>query len=250
MSNPDVFQAYSQYYDLLYRDKDYESEVAYVDSLLRRYEIPGKDLLELGCGTGRHARRLSELGYQILGLERSSRMVEAAQQTAAFQCLVGDACTSRLGRTFSAVLALFHVVSYQVSNSSLRALFERSAEHLQKGGLFVFDVWYSPAVYANKPEPRIKTVSDEQIRVHRIAEPQIYPSENRVDVHYTIMVEDRHQGQLTSFQEVHPMRHFSLPELELLAQLCGFESLGAEEFLTGRTPSEDTWGVCLVFRKL
>lgn len=249
MNSPDVFQAYSQYYDLLYCDKDYESEVVYIDNLLRRNGIPGKDILELGCGTGRHARRLCSLGYQIVGLERSSQMAEASEQTASFQCVVGDACTARLGRTFSAVIALFHVVSYQVSNASLRALFERAAEHLQSGGLFVFDVWYSPAVYATKPEPRLKTVSDAKIQVNRIAEPKIYPNENRVDVHYKVFVQDLHAGSLNSFQEVHSMRHFSLPELELVAELCGFSKLGAEEFLTGKTPGEDTWGVCLVFGK-
>ena len=249
MSRPEVFQAYSRYYDLLYHDKNYESETAYVDSLLRKYGVPGKDLLELGCGTGRHARRLNQLGYQIVGIEKSPQMVDAAQQTAAFQCVVGDACTARLGRTFSAVLALFHVVSYQVSNASLRALFERSAEHLETGGLFVFDFWYSPAVYTTKPEPRLKTVSDAKVRVNRIAEPRIYPNENRVDVHYTILVEDLAQGGFARLQEVHPMRHFSLLELELMADVCGFETLGAEEFLTGKPPGADTWGVCMVLRK-
>jgi len=249
MSSAEVFQAYSHYYDLLYRDKDYESEVIYIEALLRRHGVLGKNLLELGCGTGRHARRLSEFGYKILGLERSDHMVASAEQTDVFQCVVGDACTTRLGRTFSAVLALFHVVSYQVSNSSLTALFARSAEHLDAGGLFVFDVWYSPAVYATRPETRLKTVSDGKFRVNRIAEPKFYPNENRVDVHYTVLVEDLQQGRLASFEEVHPMRHFSLLELELVAEVCGFERVGAEEFLTGKRPGEDTWGVCLVFRK-
>ena len=249
MSRPEVFQAYSRYYDLLYCDKNYEKETIYVDSLLRKYEVPGRDLLEVGSGTGRHARRLSQLDYQIVGLEKSPQMVNATQQTAAFQCVVGDACTARLGRTFSAVLALFHVVSYQVSNASLRALFERSAEHLEVGGLFIFDFWYSPAVYTAQPEPRLKTVSDAKVRLNRLAEPRIYPNENRVDVHYTIFVEDLENGGVERFQEVHPMRHFSLMEMELMADVCGFEKLGAEEFLTGKPPGLETWGVCMVLRK-
>jgi len=249
MSNHNVFQTYSEYYDLFYCDKDYDGEVAYVDALLRKHGILGTDILELGCGTGRHARRLSCLGYQILGLERSVQMVEAAEQTQGFQCIVGDACSARLGRSFSAILALFHVLSYQVSNASVKAIFDRAAEHLQSGGLFVFDVWYSPAVYTMKPETRLKTVSNARIRVNRIAEPRVYPNENRVDVHYTVLVEDLHSGRLSSFQEVHPMRHFSLLELELVAELCGFDSLGVEEFLSGKPPGDDTWSVCLVFRK-
>lgn len=249
MNSSTSFDAYGQYYDLIYRDKDYTSEAAYVDALLRKHGIVGKEILELGSGTGRHARSLSALGYQILGLERSPKMVKAAEQTETFQCIVGDACSARLDRTFSAVLALFHVVSYQITNTSLRALFHRAAEHLQSGGLFVFDFWYSPAVYACRPETRLKTVSDANIRVNRIAEPKIFPNENRVDVHYTVLVEDLRTGQLTSFSEIHPMRHFSLLEVELLAEFSGFEKLSAEEFLTGKQPGEDTWGVCMAFRK-
>ena len=59
MNSPELFQGYSQYYDLLYRDKDYEREAAYIDALLRRHGVLGKNILELGSGTGRHARRLS-----------------------------------------------------------------------------------------------------------------------------------------------------------------------------------------------
>jgi hypothetical protein len=49
--------------------------------------------------------------------------------------------------------------------------------------------------------------------------------------------------------EVHPMRHFSLPELDLLADRSGFDRVGAEEFLSGSAPGERTWGVCVVMRK-
>jgi hypothetical protein len=45
------------------------------------------------------------------------------------------------------------------------------------------------------------------------------------------------------------MRHFSLPELDLLAEASGFERISAEEWLTRDPPSEAIWGVCLVLRK-
>src|SRR5260370_40837549 len=90
-----VFDAYARYYDLLYRRKDYAAEAAYVDSLLRRYEVPGRRLLELGCGTGRHATELASLGYTIHGIDRSDVMLEEAEMRAR----VNAALASRL--TFS-----------------------------------------------------------------------------------------------------------------------------------------------------
>lgn len=248
MTSETPFNAYSRYYDLLYRDKDYKAEVDYVDALLRRYDVTGPLILEFGAGTGQHGRLLAERGYEVTGIERSSEMVAQATPTKGFTCQQADVCSVQLGRTFDAVLALFHVVSYQVSNEAVRALFERAAEHLQPGGLFVFDVWYSPAVYYQCPEVRIKRMTGEGIEITRLAEPKTYPNENRVDVNYTMFIRgaDAEAAELT---ETHPMRHFSLPELDLLATGAGFERLAAEGFMTGQAPGVETWGVAVVLRK-
>jgi len=244
-----VFNAYSRYYDLLYRDKDYSAEVGYISTLLTRYSVSGSDLLEFGSGTGKHARMLAQRGYRVTGIERSADMVAQSEIVDGFNCYQGDICTVQMGRTFDAVLSLFHVISYQVSNGAVRAVFARAAEHLRKDGLFIFDVWYSPAVYAKRPDVRVKRMADDLLEVTRIAEPLIVPNENRVDVSYTVFVHELASGKSHSFSEIHPMRHFSLPELDLLAELSGFERLAAEAFLTGAEPSEETWGVCLVLRK-
>ena len=156
----------------------------------------------------------------------------------------------QLGRTFDAVLSLFHVISYQTSNAALSAVFTRAAEHLNLGGLFVFDFWYSPAVYTQRPAVRVKRMADSQIEITRIAEPVIYPNDNRVDVNYTIFARDLVSGAVQISTETHPMRHLSLPEIDLLATVQGFERIGAEEFLSGKPAGEDTWGVCVTLRRI
>jgi SAM-dependent methyltransferase len=244
-----AFDATSRYYDLLYREKDYAAEVAYIDRLLKRHGA-GADLLEFGSGTGRHGRLLGELGYSVTGVERSAGMVALAEQTGAFRCQVGDICSVKLGRSFDAVLSLFHVISYQTGNREVQAVFARAAEHLKPGGLFIFDVWYSPAVHAQRPEVRVKRLSGEGVEITRIAEPVSRVNENVVDVHYTIFARALPSSEYESFSELHPMRHFSIPEIDLLAASAGFSRLCAEEFLTGETPSAATWGVCFVLCKL
>lgn len=245
-----VFCRYSNYYDLLYQDKDYVAESDYIAGVLERFGILGQRVLEFGSGTGKHGKLLVEHGYQITGIERSPEMVAQAECVPGFVCQQGDICTVQLHSTFDAVLALFHVVSYQTTNDALRALFARSAEHLNPGGLFVFDMWYSPAVYAQGPKVRVKRVASDGIEVVRIAEPDMHPNENRVDVHYTIIAGDFGKGAVETMSETHSMRHFSLPELELLAQFSGFEIVGVEEFLSGAQPGEDTWGVCVIMKRI
>lgn len=244
-----VFDSYSQYYDMIYCDKDYLGEVEYIDDLLHRYNISGNQLLEFGAGTGKHGQLLAERGYNVTGIERAPEMAAQATSTDGFTCQAGDICTVKLGRSFDAVLALFHVISYQVCNQSVRAVFDRASEHLLTGGLFVFDVWYTPAVYAQQPAVRIKRMEREEVKVTRIAEPEFYPNSNRVDVHYTILVENLTNSTINTLSEVHPMRHFSIPELEFIAETAGFELVGSEGFLDRTEPGTGTWGLCVVLRK-
>ena len=244
-----VFNAYSRYYDLLYRDKNYAAEASYIQSLLSRHGIECGDLLEFGSGTGKHGRLLAEKGYTVHGIERSAEMVSQAVEKHGFTCQQGDIRTVQMERRYDAVLSLFHVVSYLTDNASVHAVFDRAAEHLASGGLFVFDFWYSPAVYAQKPEVRVKRMDDTEVEIVRIAEPKSHPNQNRVDVNYTIFARDLASGASHTLAETHDMRHFSLPEIDLLAEASGFSRIGGEEFLTAQTPSEATWGVCVILKK-
>jgi len=245
-----VFNTYSRYYDLLYQDKDYVGEADYIEHLLKRNGITKGNLLEFGSGTGKHGRLLAESGYRVHGIERSAEMVALTEQGNGFTCEQGDICTLQLGQRFDAVLSLFHVISYQTSNINLHAAFARAAEHLDPDGLFLFDFWYTPAVYAQRPSVRVKRMADKDTEIIRLAEPTIYANENRVDVHYTIFATDRATGVTQTLQETHPMRHFTLLELDLLAEGHGFVRLHSEEFLTGNEPDETTWGVCVTLKRV
>jgi SAM-dependent methyltransferase len=250
MSNASaVFEDYGRYYDLLYQDKSYPAEAEYIGSLLKRWEVSGRDLLEFGSGTGKHGRLLAERGYRVLGIERSAEMAARAPTSPGFTCEQGDICGVRVGRSFDAVLALFHVVSYQASDDNAQAVFARAAEHLRPGGLFLFDVWHAPAVLAQQPSIRVKRVQAGPTKVVRIAEPQMHPERNCVTVNYTLFTSEDNGMQWRSTEESHLMRYFDAEEIEQLCRSKGMRLLGSEEWLTGGRPATSTWGVCYVAQK-
>lgn len=242
------FNLYTKYYDLLYRGKDYNAEASYISDCIKNSSPNAKTILEFGSGTGGHGLILQKMGYDIYGLERSKQMVEEAKLRG-FACEQADITNFKIDRNFDVVISLFHVISYINENVSLEKVFRNALENLKPNGLFIFDVWYSPAVYHQKPETRIKRVENEEISVIRIAEPEIHINQNVVDVNYSILVKDKSTDKWIEFQEKHPMRHFSIPEIGLLATFKGFELLKAEEFLTGNQPSENTWGVNFILKK-
>lgn len=242
------FNLYSKYYDLLYRSKDYQAESNYISDCIKNYSPNAKTILEFGSGTGGHGLILQKEGYDIFGLERSNQMVEEAKLRG-FPCEQADITNFKIDRKFDAVISLFHVISYINDNASLENVFRNASKCLNIDGLFIFDVWYTPAVYHQKPENRIIKVESQDISVIRIAKPEIHSGKNVVDVNYTILVKDKSTMSWIEIQEKHPMRHFSIPEIGLLAAFTGFELLKAEEFLTGNQPSENTWGCCFLLRK-
>jgi SAM-dependent methyltransferase len=249
-----VFDAYASYYDLLYRDKDYGAEAAYVHGLIQRHNPGARQVLEMGCGTGGHALQLAAHGYQILGVDRSESMVRSACDRAVsatkshdIRFVMGDLRAYRANRTFDVVLALFHVISYQTSNSDLLAAMNTAAAHLCPGGLFVFDCWYGPGVLADPPVTRVRRLQGDGVTVTRIAEPIQYPNDNRVDVHYEVLVNEAQS--LKRIQETHPMRYLFAPEVDLLLHAAGMRRLGLETWMDGGEPELGTWNVCFVAQR-
>jgi SAM-dependent methyltransferase len=251
-----VFDAYARYYDLLYRQKDYAAEAAYVDSLLRRYEVPGRRLLELGCGTGRHATELASLGYTIHGIDRSDVMLEEAEMRARDNAALasrltfssGDVCSVRLDQKFDAAISLFHVMSYQTSDEAVAGMCETARRHLVDGGLFLFDCWYGPGVLTDPPTVRVARMTDEAIQVTRVAEPTVDTTASTVDVRYGMFVRDSTTGQVSEIKESHLMRYLFVPELRGFLTRAGFEPVTFGEWMTDRAPSAGTWNLCVVSR--
>lgn len=251
-----VFDNYSLYYDLLYRDKDYIKEAEYIDSLVKKHSPHAESILELGCGTGYHAELLAKKGYDIFGIDFSSSMLEAAgkrksalpdELAGKINFLSGDVREVRVNKKFDAVISLFHVMSYQISNEDIYKAFLTASEHLNTGGIFIFDCWYGPAVLTDRPAARIKQYKNECIEIIRIAEPEMLPNNNAVIVNYQMFVKD--DRNLKEIKETHKMRYLFKPEIELLLKNTGMKLIHDEEWITGRNPGFDTWNVCFIGEK-
>lgn len=253
-----VFKDYSSYYDLLYKDKDYKSEVNYISNLINQHNSLATSILELGCGTGKHAVLLSKEHIEICGVDLSNEMLIEAQKKLAdnpelknkISFHQGDVRTFRIDKIFDVVLSLFHVISYQTSNEDIFNTFLTANKHLKQGGLLIFDVWYGPAVLTEKPESRIKYFEDEFLYVERRAEPILYPNDNIVDVNYNISIKNKNTGMIHELKETHKMRYLFKPELEFFLKKTGFQLIKTEEWLSGRPIDLETWGACFICKKI
>lgn len=244
------FNRSARVYDLLYADKRTGEEVSYIVEILSRFDVhPGASLLEFGCGTGRHARDLVGRGFAVTGIERSPQMARIAIAQGLANTAIGDVRSTTVGKNFDAVIALFHVISYQSELEALLETFENASRHLRPAGLFIFDAWFTPAVMALQPEERARSVKSDGGSVRRTATPVEDVANSLVDVTFTYEYRGDSAEFIEKWTEVHRMRHLTLTEVRLLARSSDLELVLAEEWLSGAEPSRDTWGVTFVLRK-
>jgi SAM-dependent methyltransferase len=248
-----VFGSYAEWYDLFYEDKDYRAEAAFVARTLAAHGNGGRELLEIGSGTGAHAEPLVEAGFHVLGIDRSERMLArararlaGAQGSASFQ--LGDARSFDLGHKLDGAISLFHVMSYQSGPGELDAVMRCVRRHLRPGGLFLFDFWYGPAVLAQRPERRQRVVENDRYRVIRTAMPTLHPDRHVVDVAYHFDVLDKSTDGHQQLDEIHPMRYFAGADLERSAAAADFTTLALRGWMTERPPDETTWAAFAVLR--
>ncbi len=116
---------------------------AYVNYLAKENQLTSWTALDLACGTGLLASRLSISAREVVGLDASEPMLEQARarygtsQVARF--VAGDFRDFHLDRGFDFAVCSFNSLNYVGSVAEVRSVLTRVAEHLRPGGLFVFD---------------------------------------------------------------------------------------------------------------
>ena len=115
------------------RGQDVHGEASFVADLL---PIPAR-VLDAGCGTGRVAVRLAELGYDVVGVDLDASMLDVARAGApGLDWRLGDLATFDLGETFDVVLVAGNTIPL-IEPGTLLDVTERLVHHLTPGGVVV-----------------------------------------------------------------------------------------------------------------
>ena len=223
---------YAGLYDSLYQDKDYAAECALVEDLLKRFsEKKPLKILDLGCGTGRHAALFAQHGFQVTAVDRSAAMIKIAREKSPKPVSFHQSEIENLdlGQTFDACVMLFAVFSYLTEDRVLEAALQNVRRHLKPGGLFLFDFWSEEAVLAEPPSNRSKEMPCSGGRVEREATTLLREKEKICEIHYRFRKKEGTRVLLEG-EERHRMRYFSRPEVSKLLQSQGFEPVASGGF--------------------
>ena len=117
-------------------------------------------------------------------------------------------------------------------------------------GLFIFDVWFGPAVISQKPKDKIKIIENNGEKLIRLTRSTFNIMKHTVDVNFNVMM-IRDDKILEQTEETHKMRFFFPMELELFLENTGYRIIKMIPFMEiDGILSENNWDMTLVARKV
>jgi SAM-dependent methyltransferase len=112
----------------------------FLHGLIQKHHPEATTLLELACGTGAVLEHLQP-HYEVAGADLSDKMLElAAQKVPQARLFQADMTSVSLGESFDVVLCVFDSINHLLKYEQWEAAFDRAREHLNDGGVFIFDV--------------------------------------------------------------------------------------------------------------
>jgi SAM-dependent methyltransferase len=248
------FGQYADVYDLLYAGKDYQTECDFVESMASVHGVrSGRTLLDIGCGTAAHLLPLAKRGWDVVGVDLSASMLaRARRKTAAAGLQIdlrqGDIRHLKLDKRFDVVTCMFAVLGYITDTRGIASVFAGVRAHLNRGGVFVMDAWYGPAVLMQQPKNRRLTITRDGLTLTRRATPRLDALRHVVEVRYDIEVR-RQRESAEHFAEHHRVRFFFRQEIVGLADAAGLEICELCPFMApGNELTAHDWNFSMVAR--
>jgi len=173
--------------------------------------------LEFAIGTGRVAVPLAERGVPVTGIEVSGPMIDRLRTKVdqeKIPVVVGDMATARAPGEYTLVYLVFNTISNLLTQAEQVACFRNAARHLTPGGRFVIELWV----------PELRKLPPGQQATVGHSEPGYILLDTYDVLHQHLVSHHFHFGagkQAQLFRSPH--RYIWPAELDLMAQLAGFE---------------------------
>ncbi|NUS85486.1 MAG: class I SAM-dependent methyltransferase [Streptomyces sp.] len=179
----------------------------------------GGRALEFAIGTGRVAVPLAQRGVPVTGIEMSQPMIgqlRTKADDATIPVVVGDMATATADApdTFQLVYLIYNTISNLLTQAEQVACFRNAARHLAPGGRFVIELWV-PEVRKLPPGQQAMVWKSE---AGYIGLDTYDVLRQHVVSHHFRFGEAREARVFRS-----PHRYIWPTELDLMAQLAGFE---------------------------
>ena len=246
---------HAQYFDLIYKEKAYGHEAEFIDRQLTALGNKGRQLLDLACGTGRHAFEFERIGYQVMGVDINGNLLSRAQDQAKVKnSSVRFSCQDMRklevpAQSFDVVTCLFDSLGYVQSDEAIDQVLSAVLHALKPGGFFISEVLHAAAFLGHMDPLRVGRWDFSDGELVRIARTRLDVSRQLFHVDYELL-ELKKNGTYRADSETQTNRYFMPLEVHGILERQGFQVRTMTAGYTSDTSvTNQTWHLVTVAQK-
>ena len=234
----DAYTDFASVYDTFMDETPYEEWADYLQQILEESEIRDGLVLDLGCGTGTLTELLSKKGYDMIGIDNSSQMLDIAMQKKDSSkqdilYLLQDMREFELYGTVKAVVSVCDSINYLLEEEELLQTFRLVNNYLDPKGIFVFDF---NTVYKYQEVIGDTTIAENREECSFIWENFYHEEEQINEYDLTIFVKEEDE-YFRKFHENHYQRGYEPEKIKKVLETAGMEFV---KFIDADTHEEVT----------
>lgn len=250
-----MFEVYSDFadvYDELMDNVPYDEWYSYLHTILLDNNIKNGVVVDLGCGTGAITERLAKYGYEAIGVDNSTSMLNIAndkkhENDLDILYINQDMRELELGLNASAIVSICDSINYILDDEDLLTVFKLVKKHLADDGLFVFD--FNTKHYY-KDIVNNATIAEDREDISFIWD-NYYDEENDInELALSLFMKIPESNDLyRKHEEMHLQRGYTLEEIKNLINLSGLKLIACRKAFTSENATEDNERIYIIAKK-
>ena len=238
-----IYTQSAKYYDALNRGrgKDYAGEAARIAAIAAEHKHSGgKELLDIGCGTGRHIEYLRDT-FHCEGLDVDRSMLDIARErNPGVTFHQADMIGFNLGKKYDVITCLFSSIGYLPNVQRLEQSLQTFVRHLKPGGVIIIEPWIRPQDWRDGNVQAL-FVDEPDLKVARMCVSRHDGNVAVLNFHYMVASRDG----IRTFTEAHRLTMFTEDEYRAAFRSAGLlvdydpSGLTGRGLFVGATPQ---WG--------
>ena len=208
----------SRYYHLLYQNRSQNEANFFIENLVEKLALNEKsNVLDLGCGKGRHAFKLSGIFKNVDGIDLSENNINLAKQIKKqnLNFYIGDMRNFNMKKKYNYVFNLFTSFGYFKNGSENLSVLKCINNHLVDGGYLLIDFLNTTLIKNKTQIKEVKVIQDVKFDIQKFVSGNC--------IMKSIQIND--SGKTSKFNE--RVQLFNLEDFRSMFNETGFELIKA-----------------------
>jgi predicted TPR repeat methyltransferase len=188
----------------------------FVTEYIEQKQLPHESILDIPCGTGILMKKMSEYGYNVIGIDKNEFMLSKAKHKG-LDVHVGDVRNFEVEHNLDIVLS-FDSFGHMSEDGELERVFNSVHRNLKDKGTFIFDIDSRDGI--NRMANERYTYESPKYSFEWINH---IVGDGLVDIE--LMITKKDHNVVNEFVEHHIVRGYDTDELEQLLGKTGFETV-------------------------